>query len=58
MRLGIVISKWRWAQRLTLRDAAKEMGISAATLMRIERGEPMDGSTLAKIQLWLFAEVK
>lgn len=36
-----------------MRSAAKDMGTSAATLSRIERGENCDGKTLAKIIKWL-----
>ncbi len=55
MNLGKVLSSWRWAEKLTLREAAAHMGTSAATLLRIERGLPMDGDTLAKIITWLIA---
>lgn len=43
---------------LNLRTAAKQMGISAATLLRIEQGRGMDGRTLAKILAWLMEEAK
>lgn len=49
MRLGAVLRKWR----LDLRTAGKQMGISAATLLRIESGRDMDGQTFAKIFRWL-----
>jgi transcriptional regulator with XRE-family HTH domain len=54
MRLGHVLTRWRWAQQISLVDASRMMGISKATLSRIERGEAMDGRTLAKILTWLF----
>ncbi len=38
---------------LTVREAAKEIGISAPTLSRVERGYAMDGTTLATILRWL-----
>lgn len=38
---------------LGLRAAAKEAGISHATLSRIERGYPVDVDTLAKLFKWL-----
>ena len=56
MQLGVVLEKWRWAQKITFRDAAKSIGISYPTLNRIERGEAMDGKTLARILQWLFSE--
>jgi transcriptional regulator with XRE-family HTH domain len=55
MMLGHVLARYRWAQQITVRDAAKVMGISAATLSRIEHGEMMDGMTMAKILIWLLA---
>ena len=38
---------------LDLRGAAKLMGISAPTLMRIESGRAMDAETFMKILGWL-----
>lgn len=57
MRLGSVLAKWRWAHKIGVRDAAREIGISAATFSRIERGEKMDGATLGKILTWLLVEL-
>jgi transcriptional regulator with XRE-family HTH domain len=54
VKLGRVIRKYRVTSELTLREVGKEIGISAATLMRIEGGRDPDGSTLAKILAWLF----
>ena len=53
MKLGQVLKEYRWALRKNVRDMAKELGISHATLSRIERGENMDGVTLARIISWL-----
>jgi len=36
-----------------IRDVAKEIGISPATLSRIERGHPPDFRTLGKACAWL-----
>ena len=58
MRLGDVLAKWRWAAHITVRDAAKMIGISAPTFSRIERGEPMDGATMAKILKWLLQDME
>lgn len=55
MRLGEVLYWWRTIMRITIRDMAAELGISAATLSRIENGQEMDGTTLAKILTWLMA---
>lgn len=54
MKVGEVLKQWRLASKINVRDAAKIMGISAATLSRIERGENCDGHTLAKILTWFF----
>ena len=58
MKLGTVLERWRRMERINIRDAAKSIGISAATLSRIENGETMDGVTLAKILGWLTSEAK
>jgi len=39
---------------IELRSLAKEIGISAATLMRIEHGYIPDGETMAKVLAWQF----
>lgn len=38
------------------REFARTLGVSAATLNRIERGENCDAQTLAKILLWLLGK--
>ncbi len=47
---------WRSAEKESLREFASELGISAATLHRVEAGHYVDGSTLAKILTWLMSE--
>lgn len=56
MRLGKIIRRWRQIEDLGIREVAKEIGVTHGTLSRIERGENMDGRTLAKIFLWLTEE--
>jgi len=58
MKLGEVLRKWRVMADLGIREVAADMGISAATLSRIERGESMDGRTLGRIWSWLVREIK
>lgn len=58
MRLGIVIRKYRLMSELGIRELAKEIGTSTATLSRIERGFPADGNTLAKVLVWLMTQEK
>lgn len=55
MMLGSVIADYRWANRMGVREVAKNIGISAATLNRIENGETCDAVTLIKIHAWLHA---
>jgi transcriptional regulator with XRE-family HTH domain len=57
MKLGQVIRRYRVTSELTLRDVGKEIGIGAATLMRLEQGRDTDGRTIAKVLAWLFSEV-
>lgn len=56
MRLGQVLRLWRKMSDAEIREIAAEIGISHGTLSRVERGEPMQGETLAKILAWLLAE--
>lgn len=53
MRLGLVLKKYRLMMEYDLRAVAKEIGISAATLMRIEHGREIDAKTFLKIINWL-----
>lgn len=48
--------RYRVTNELTLREVGKEIGIGAATLMRLEQGRNPDGQTLAKVLAWLFSE--
>jgi transcriptional regulator with XRE-family HTH domain len=52
----MVLRQWRKMTDRGVREVAAEIGISHGTLSRIERGEPMDGVTLAKILQWLFGK--
>lgn len=49
--LGTMVRKERGERKL--RDTAKEIGISPATLMRIENGRIPDVATFGKICSWL-----
>ena len=40
----------------TIRDVAKEMGTSSATLYRIESDNVCDSTTLAQVLLWLIGK--
>jgi len=39
-----------------VRELAKQISISHATLSRIENDKPCDGETLTKIVIWLFTK--
>jgi predicted transcriptional regulator len=56
MKLGKVIRKYRVTNELTLREVSKEIGIGAATLMRLEQGRDPDGPTLVKLIAWLCSD--
>jgi len=56
MRVGELIRIYRAFEDFNIRDFAKELDISSATLSRIERGENMDGKTLAKIVNWILKD--
>lgn len=55
MKLGEVLRRWRLMAERGLRDVGAEIGVSAATLMRIEQGHVPDGKTLAKLLAWLLS---
>ena len=55
-RISEVIRGWRLHKELSLRAAARMMGIGTATLLRIEEGREPDLKTWLKIQNWLWKE--
>lgn len=55
-RLGRLLRLYRTVHDLTVRELAPQIGISIATLSRIERGHAMDVPTWLKVQHWLLAE--
>lgn len=52
-KLATVMRKWRINSELSLRDVGDQIGIGAATLMRLEQGHEPDGGTLTKVLIWL-----
>ena len=58
MNLAAVIAGWRWAKRMTLRDASLVIGISHSTMSRLERGQALDGHSLRAVLCWLLTDVK
>lgn len=54
MRIGAVLRAWREKYDLTVREAAPQVGVSIATLSRLERGEQIDAATQLKLIVFLF----
>lgn len=56
-RLAQMLYLWRTVNRLSLREAADQIGITNPTLMRIEHGHACDIETWMKLQTWLFQRI-
>ena len=56
--LARLLKLHRMFSEQTVREFAPKVGISIATLSRIERGHAMDAETLMKILNWLTKEGK
>ncbi len=54
MRMGALLRAWREKNDLTVRQVAPIVGVSIATLSRIERGEQIDAATQLKLIVFLF----
>ena len=52
-RLGDILRKWRIMEERGTREVALDIGVSASTLNRLERGETPDGETLKRVICWL-----
>lgn len=56
-RLGDMLQLYRTVRRRqSLRELAPEIGISAATLARVETGQAFDVDTLLALGRWLLTE--
>lgn len=55
IKIGTMMILYRGQTRKSLRDCAKEIGVSASTLCRIESGKTCDINTLLKVMNWLFS---
>ena len=53
MKIGKVLRAWRLHKEYDLRRVGRQIGISAATLMRLEQGHLVGGVTLVKVLRWL-----
>ena len=59
MNIARVIAQWRWAEKLTVRDAAKLIGFrSHSTLCRLEAGEDISAENLSVLIRWLLDRVQ
>ena len=56
MRLGPVLRKWRMVEDKTIRVAAKEIGIGASALARIEQGKQPGANILANVLFYLIRD--
>ena len=56
MRIGRILRKVRITEGLTLETFAAQLGISRATLSRIERNNRMDGVTLGKLLRYMLSD--
>lgn len=56
LNIATALANHRWATKRSLRDFGQELGIPAATLMRVEQGYDSDAATLIKIVRWLLSE--
>ena len=54
--IGRLLVLYRATRQIGVRELAPEIGISIATLSRIERGHAMDADTLLKVWTWLNSE--
>jgi len=54
MLIGEMLQTYRNQERFGTREYAKMIGISHATLNRIENGKDVDAKTLLKLIEWVF----
>lgn len=55
MRLRKALKLIRATEGLSLRDLASQVGVSASTLNRIEKGLPCDVESFGRLFAWLIA---
>lgn len=53
--IGVCIRAYRIHNEITVRELAKILSISPATLSRLENGKPVDQQTMMLLLNWLFA---
>ena len=53
-----MLKAWRTSSDLTVRDAARSLGVPATVYHRIERGESCNADALATILIWLIGRTQ
>lgn len=53
MNIGKVLRKWRKSCDLTLEVASRQMGVSTASLWRLEMDKPTSAETLTAVLIWM-----
>ena len=57
MKLATVVKQYLWAEKLTNKEFAEQLGISASSLGRFLNGtKSLDGHHLASLVRWLLEE--
>ena len=61
MKIGEIIKSWRAYKSIEykkydIRTIAKEIGVTQATLSRLENGANVDGQSMVKLMIWLFEQ--
>jgi transcriptional regulator with XRE-family HTH domain len=56
MKIGDLIRTWRVLEKMTLRGMADEIGLAVETYRRVERGDELQGRTLAKVIRWMLED--
>jgi transcriptional regulator with XRE-family HTH domain len=54
--IGKLLKLYLAVEGIAVRDFAAELGVSAATVSRITRGEQVDQNTMLKLMTWLFGK--
>lgn len=58
MRLAKMLKLMRVTESLGVREQAKLIGVSPATISRIENGLPVDATSVIKLMVWLISTEK
>lgn len=56
MRAGEMVKSWRHIEKVSLREAADQIGIHHLALRRIEGGKPITGDHMLKLLRWMLSE--